>query len=180
MNSGFNYRLKLPVLLGVKSKDQLKTKVNALNLSPLRIQTFKSQYHQAAAFAQIGENKMVLLSLESRFKMYAELFQDESTQNDGNSFALQEEFTSNHMIKMVLEDKDKQQAIFVTQSVRSSSIETNNYLIDTVTFLKLVIAADGKLKQQQITIIPSLEQANTIVICSPSNNKDCIYCYCFF
>ena len=50
---------------------------------------------------------MVLLSRESPFKMYAELIHYESTQNDGNSFALQEEFTNNHQINLLLEDKHK-------------------------------------------------------------------------
>ena len=37
MRSGFNYRLKLPVQPDTTNNEQLKTKVNALDLAPLRI-----------------------------------------------------------------------------------------------------------------------------------------------
>ena len=59
---------------------------------------------------------MVLLSVESPLKMCAELFPEESTQSKDKSFLLVAEFTSNHQINMVFEEKQKQQAIFVTQS----------------------------------------------------------------
>ena len=59
---------------------------------------------------------MVLLSRESPLKMCAELVPDESTQSKNNSFVLESEFTSNHQINLVVEDKQEQSAIFVTQS----------------------------------------------------------------
>ena len=77
----------------------------------------------------------------------------------------------------MLEDKQKQQAIFVTQS----NVELNqtfNYLIDSVTVLKLVVAADGKLANKQLTIALPSKQVNAKVICTFSN--DIIHCYCFF
>ena len=88
---------------------------------------------------------MLLLSRVSPLKMSADLVPDESTQSKDNSFALLQEFTNAHQINLVLEDKHKQQAIFVTQSFQSSSNPTDNQLIDSVTLLKLVLGADGKL-----------------------------------
>ena len=55
------------------------------------------------------------------------------------------EFKPEHQIDLVVEDKQKQQAIFITQSARTSMNDSGKRLIDTVTFLKLVVAADGKL-----------------------------------
>ena len=112
--------------------------------------------------------------------MCAELIQDENTQRNDYPFALQEEFTNNHQINLVLEEKHKQIAIFVIQSCKSSSNPNDNRLIDSVTFLKLVVAADDNLTQKQVTITLPSKQVNTNVICTPSNNKDCIDCYCFF
>ena len=66
--------------------------------------------------------------------MSAELVPDESTNNKDNSFALQEEFTNAHQINLVLEDKQKQQAIFVTQS-NADTNDSDNELIDSVTVL---------------------------------------------
>ena len=76
--------------------------------------------------------------------MSADLIPDESTNNKDNSFALQEEFTNAHKINLLFEDKHKQQAIFVTQS-NAKTNDSDNQLIDSVTVLKLVVAADGKL-----------------------------------
>ena len=76
--------------------------------------------------------------------MSADLVPDESTKNKDNSFALQEEFTNAHQINLVLEDKQKQQAIFVTQS-NAETNDSEKRLIDSMTVLKLVVAADGKL-----------------------------------
>ena len=87
---------------------------------------------------------MLLLSKVSPFKMSADLVPDESTQSKDNSFALLQEFTNAHQINLVLEDTHKQQAIFVTQS-NGKTNETDNELIDSVTLLKLVLGADGKL-----------------------------------
>ena len=87
---------------------------------------------------------MLLLSRVSPLKMSADLVPDESTQSKDNSFALLQEFTNAHQINLVLEDKHKQQAIFATQSYAATN-ETDNQLIDSVTLLKLVLGADGKL-----------------------------------
>ena len=59
---------------------------------------------------------MLLLSVLSPFKMWAELVPDASTQSKDNSFVLKNRFTINHMINLVFEDQQKQQVIFVTQS----------------------------------------------------------------
>ena len=87
---------------------------------------------------------MLLLSRVSPLKMSADLVPDESTQSKDNSFALLQEFTNAHQINLVLEDKHKQQAIFVTQSIQYNN-GTVDKLIDSVTLLKLVLGADGKL-----------------------------------
>ena len=73
---------------------------------------------------------MLLLSRVSPLKMSADLVPDESTQSKDNSFALLQEYTNAHQINLVLEDKHKQQAIFVTQSVLTSANPTDNALID--------------------------------------------------
>ena len=54
----------------------------------------------------------------------------------------------------MLEDKHKQQAIFVTQGLRYtySNNFSGNQLIDYLIFLKLAVEADGKLNYKQITI----------------------------
>ena len=57
---------------------------------------------------------MLLLSRESPLKRSAELVPDESPLGKDNSFALVDQFTNNHQINLVVEDKHKQQAIFVT------------------------------------------------------------------
>ena len=87
---------------------------------------------------------MLLLSRVSPLKMSADLVPDENTQSKDNSFALLQEFTNAHQIDLVLEDTHKQQAIFATQS-NGTTNETDNELIDSVTLLKLVLGADGKL-----------------------------------
>ena len=73
---------------------------------------------------------MLLLSRESELKMSTELFPDVSTQSKNHSFDLKEKFTANHQINLVIEDKHKQQAIFVTQSVQKDANESENQLID--------------------------------------------------
>jgi hypothetical protein len=49
--------------------------------------------------------------------MSAELVTNESTESKDNSFALVEKFTNNHEINLVIEDEQKQQAIFITHSL---------------------------------------------------------------
>ena len=74
---------------------------------------------------------MLLLSRESELKMSAELVPDVSTQSKDNSFVLKEKYTIYHQINLVVEDKHKQLAVFVTQSVHDSdSNEIKNGLID--------------------------------------------------
>ena len=73
---------------------------------------------------------MLLLSRVSPFKMWAELVPDESTQIKDNSFALLQEFTNDQQINLVLEDKQKRQAIFVTQSAHTDANYSDNKLID--------------------------------------------------
>ena len=45
--------------------------------------------------------------------MFAELVPDESSLGKDNSFALVDEFTNDHQINLIVEDKHKQQAILV-------------------------------------------------------------------
>ena len=56
--------------------------------------------------------------------MCAELVPDESTQSQNNSFTLQVKFSDRHQINLVVEDKQKQQAIFVTQSYQNNNSPT--------------------------------------------------------
>ena len=69
--SGFNYRLKLPAAHATANNDKLKTEINPLDLAALRIKPFK--YVKKTAYGQIGENKMLLLSLKSELEMFAEM-----------------------------------------------------------------------------------------------------------
>ena len=48
--------------------------------------------------------------------MSAELVTNESTESKDNSFALVEKITNKHQINLVIEDEQKQQAIFITHS----------------------------------------------------------------
>jgi hypothetical protein len=76
---------------------------------------------------------MLLLSVEPPLTMYAELVPVDSilqTKEKPFSFTLVEEFTSEHQINLVVEDKQKQQAIFITQSNKSETNPTENQLID--------------------------------------------------
>ena len=112
--------------------------------------------------------------------MFAKLVPDESTQSRDNSFTLDKKFTNAHQIDLVLQDKHNQHAVFVTQSIKSSYNTTNNQLIDSVTLLKLTLAADDKLIQNQVNIALPEKQVNANVICTLSANKDIIHCYCFY
>jgi hypothetical protein len=51
MNAGFHYRLKLPVFKDSDSNEQLKAKVNVLNLAPTSLEPFKCAYSQNTAYA---------------------------------------------------------------------------------------------------------------------------------
>ena len=101
------------------------------------------------------------------------------------SFALGEKFTDNQQINLVIKDKKKHQAIFVTQSFEASSKQasrnpTDNNVIDFVTFMKIVLGANEKLSFQQISISLPEKQVNAKVICTLSENEDSLYCYCFY
>ena len=91
---------------------------------------------------------MLLVSRESTLKMVAELVPvDHTLQTKENilKFALLEKFTNAHMINLVVEDKHKQQAIFVTQSYHRCNNKSDNRLIDSVTVFKMVVVAGDKL-----------------------------------
>ena len=62
---------------------------------------------------------MLLVSRESELKMFAELVSidtDLETEENILSFALDNKFTDDHQINLVVEDKQRQHAIFVTES----------------------------------------------------------------
>ena len=94
---------------------------------------------------------MLLLSREdkSNLKMSAELVPFDRTLQSKEklfSFDLVEEFTNNHKIFLVVEDKQKQRAIFVTQSAHDGdSNYSDNELIDSVAVLKLDLVGVDKL-----------------------------------
>ena len=76
---------------------------------------------------------MLLLSVKSGLEMLAELAPIGRTLQSKEkpfSFTLVEEFTPGHQINLVVEDKQKQQAIFVTQSLKSGFNPIDNQLID--------------------------------------------------
>jgi hypothetical protein len=62
LKSGFSYRLKIPVKQYSAHIEQLNVKVNALNLTALRIRKLKTGEIKFSAFAQISDELMVLLS----------------------------------------------------------------------------------------------------------------------
>ena len=121
--------------------------MNVLNLASKIIQEFKTGYRKYAAFAQIEPNKILLLSQESELKMSAELVIIDRTLQikDQLSFALVKKFTANHQIDLVVVDSQQQQAIFVTHSYATDNNTYDNSLIDSMTFLKVVLGADDKL-----------------------------------
>ena len=111
---------------------------------------------------------MLLVSRESKLKMFAELVSIETDleiEENTLSFALTSKFTDNHQINLVVEDKQKQHAIFVTESMRENNNSNENYLIDSVTLMKIVLGADEKLSYKQLTITLPEKQVNTLVIC---------------
>ena len=65
--------MKLPAAQTTAINDKLKAEINPLDLAPIRIQRFKHYYENLNAFAQIGENKMLLLSAKSELEMFAEV-----------------------------------------------------------------------------------------------------------
>ena len=81
--------------------------------------------------------------------MFAELVTINNTRTSEEktlSFALEKKFTDDHQIKMVCVDKQRQLAIFVTESHHQSNYPwTINSPIDSVTVLKLVVGGDNNL-----------------------------------
>ena len=105
---------------------------------------------------------MLLISRESELKMFAELVSvDDAIDSEENtlSFALDKKFTDNHHINLVVEDKQRQHAIFVTESFYGNN-EPDNYLIDSVTLMKIILGADDKLSYKQMTIVLPEQQVN--------------------
>ena len=80
---------------------------------------------------------------------------------------------------MVVEDKHKQQAIFITQSCGELN-RTDNSLIDSMTVFKLVLVAGDNLIWEQVTITLAETQVNAKVFCLLSEKEDTINCYCFY
>ena len=106
---------------------------------------------------------MLLVSRESELKMFAELVSvDDAIDSEEStlSFALDKKFTDNHQINLVVEDKQRQHAIFVTESFHRNCNEPDNYLIDSVTLMKIVLGADDKLSYKQMTIVLPEQQVN--------------------
>ena len=93
---------------------------------------------------------MVLLSVKSELKIFAELVLVDSTlKSIGQplsltSFALKNDFTFQHQINMVFEDRRRQLAIFVTESKHNITMDGDN-LSNSVSVLKMVVGADGNL-----------------------------------
>jgi hypothetical protein len=56
MGSGFYFRLKLKRLQGSRNNEQLKDKVNVLDLAPTKIQHFHNERKIHTAYAEIFEN----------------------------------------------------------------------------------------------------------------------------
>ena len=95
--------------------------------------------------------------------MFAELVSVDAAIDDEEntlSFALDKKFTDSHQINLIVEDKQRQHAIFVTESFSVNNTEDNNYLIDSVTLMKIVLGADDKLSYKQMTIVLPEQQVN--------------------
>ena len=79
--------------------------------------------------------------------MFAELVPINRTHTSEDktlSFALEHKFTNDHQIKLVCVDKQRQLAIFVTESDHQIN-NVSNSLIDSVTVLKMVVGAGDNL-----------------------------------
>ena len=117
---------------------------------------------------------MLLVSLESELQMFAELVPIDFTLDSKcklKSFDLDDEFTDDYQINLVVEDKQRHHVIFVTQSFEAASNQaspnaTDNNLIDAVTLMKINLGADEKLSNKQLTIALPEKQVNAKVICS--------------
>ena len=79
--------------------------------------------------------------------MFAELVpinRTRKTEEKTLSFALENKFTDEHQIKLVCVDKQRQLAIFVTESHYVNNCAFDNR-IDSVTVLKMVVGAGDNL-----------------------------------
>jgi hypothetical protein len=126
---------------------------------------------------------MLLVSRDTELKMFAELVHDDLTvenKEESLSFVLDEEFTDNHQISLVVADSQRKHAIFVTESYIKGNKYNRNPLIDYVTLLKIVLGADKKLSYKQMSIPLPEQQVRVKVICSLSENSNDILCYFFF
>ena len=101
--------------------------------------------------------------------MFAELVPIDLTlesKEKPTGFALNNKFTGNHQINSVVEDKQRQCVIFITESYHLDNIATNNNLIDSVALFKIVLGADDKISFQQMAISLHDKQVNAKVICT--------------
>ena len=106
--------------------------------------------------------------------MFVELvsiYQNNDSKEKTMSFTLDNLFTDKHQINLVVEDKQRQHAIFVTQSFEAKSNQASpnpadNNPIDSVTLMKIVLGADEKFSYQQMTIDLPEKQVNTKVVCT--------------
>ena len=111
---------------------------------------------------------MLLVSLESELQMFAELVPIDFTLDSKcklKSFDLDDEFTDDYQINLVVEDKQRQHAVFVTESLHGNN-SRNISTIDSVTLMKMVLGANDTLSFQQMTIALPEKQVNTKVICT--------------
>ena len=142
LNSGFNYRLKLPKKLDSSLNLQLIANLNVLNLVAVKVKPFKAVYGQDTAHTQITEDKVFLLSCVDEFKMEAELVSIDRTQpcpENKLEFKLLKPFTNKHQIILIFADKKKRHAYFCTQSINNYANFDDDYLIDHVHFLKITV-----------------------------------------
>ena len=129
----------------------------------------------------------MLVSLESELQMFAELVPIDFTFESKAKpfcFTLNDKFTDQHQINLVVENKQRQHAIFVTQSFEAKSKQPSpnaidDNLIDSVTLMKMVLGADDELSFKQLTICLHEKQVNAKVICTLSEKEDSIDCFLF-
>ena len=125
---------------------------------------------------------MLLLSVKSPEKMFAEIVPIERTlqsKENTHSFDLQSQFTNYHQITLVVQDKHRQHAIFLTESWHITN-ETRNMLIDSVTLVKMDTGTQEQLSNKQLNIVLPVKQVNVKVIFIVSENKDIVYLYCLY
>ena len=115
--------------------------------------------------------------------MFAELVpinRTRKTEEKTLSFALENEFTDEHQIKLVWVNKQRQLAIFVTESHHPNNNSDYKSPIDSVTVLKMVVGAGDNLSYKQVTLALPEKQVNTKVMCIHSEKEDTIYLFCLY